>query len=241
MAFLQAGGGDGPFNFGQGRQAVVDIPAVVFWLIGALVAAHLARIAMPHETADMVLSELGFVPQRISALGASWALVPRLASFVTYAFVYSGFQNLALVCLLLVAFGPAVARRFGAVRFLALFALGAAAGAALYLATDPQGGIVLVGGASAAACIVLCAIRMTWMADAVPTTEPPALAPIFSARVLGFSIVWVAVNVWLSGMDGGARPGTWQPILAGVLAGLAFSGIFDAFVPKKPVDPEAGA
>jgi membrane associated rhomboid family serine protease len=238
MAFLQAGRGDGPFNFGDGRKSMVDIPAVVLWLIGALVAAHLVRVAMPPATAQMLLAQLGFVPKRVAGLdGLTSAAILPLATFVTHAFVQPDLSVLGLMCLILVAFGSIVARRFGAIRFLALFVLGTIAAAALYLATDPQSGMILAGGGGGATCITISAIRMAWTDERGAATDPPALLPVYSGRVLAFSIVWIAAVVFLAG---GARD-SWQETVAGVLAGLVFSSLFDAFVTKKPIDFERGA
>ena len=59
-------------------------------------------------------------------------------TFVTYALIHGDWTHLGLNSVWLLAFGTPVARRFGALRFLAFFAVTAAAGAAAHLATHSQ-------------------------------------------------------------------------------------------------------
>ena len=239
MAFLQAGRGEGPFG-GDGRQTMLNVPPVVFWLIAVLVAAHVLRVFMPPATASMLLHQLAFVPRRFAAVGGfAWPALIVVFSFLGHLFVQLDATGLAIACLLLLAFGSVVARRFGAWRFLALFGLSGVAGAALYLATAWDSTVGIAGAAGGVAGVAMAAIRATWMHQSRPATAPPALAPIFSPLVLAFLIFWDGVSfifrqeVVLPTGIGNAI--VWQPTVAGTLAGLVLAELFDLFVPKIDV------
>ena len=236
MAFLQAGRGEGPFG-GDGRQAILNVPPVVFWLIAALVAAHVLRVFMPPATADMLLHRFAFTPQHIAAIhGLTWQALAAAFSLLTYLFVQFDATELAISCLLLLAFGSVAARRFGAPGFLLLFGLSGVAGALLYLATNWNTPAGIAGATGAVAGVAMAAIRATWMRQAPPTTHPPALASVFSPQVLAFLVFWAGLSfVFAQGVVLPMGVGVaivWQPAVAGTVAGLVLSEIFDLFVPK---------
>ena len=60
---------------------------------------------------------------------------PKIWTFVTYAFLHADLNHLIFNLVWLLAFGPPIARRFGAVRFLVFCRATAAAGALAHLVT----------------------------------------------------------------------------------------------------------
>jgi len=236
MAFLQAGRGEGPFG-GDGRQAILNVPPVVFWLIAVLAAAHVLRVFMPPATASMLLHQFAFTPQHVASIdGFTWTALAASVSFVGYLFVQFDATELAISCLLLLAFGSVAARRFGASRFLLLFGLSGVAGALLYLATAWNSPVGIAGATAAVAGVAMAAIRATWMRQTPPATHPPALASIFSPQVLAFLIFWAGLSfVFSQGVvlpTGVGVAIVWQPAVAGTIAGMVLAEIFDLFVPK---------
>ncbi|HWA91739.1 MAG TPA: rhomboid family intramembrane serine protease [Rhizomicrobium sp.] len=221
MAFLQSGDGEGPYYHGQGRQVIADVPPVVFCLIGALAAAHIARMLMPVAMAEAALKAWSFVPAHVASVaGLAWpAAAKALATFLTYVFVQTSWSNLGIDCLLVLAFGPVVARRYGWAGFLLLFALGAVSGAALYLAVAPHSALLLAGGDGAVGCIALSAIRM--IGPGFETSERPPLAPFYAGRVLFFAIAWMAA---VAALVGGLAV---LPIAGGILAAMVFPPLFE--------------
>jgi membrane associated rhomboid family serine protease len=236
MAFLQAGRGEGPFG-GDGRQAILNVPPVVFWLIAVLVAAHVLRVFMPPATASMLLHHLAFVPQHVAAIhGWNWPALAAAVSFLGHLFVQFDATGLAISCLLLLVFGSVAARRFGSWNFLLLFGLSGMAGALLYLATSWNSPVGIAGASGGVAGVAMAAIRATWMRQARPTTYPPALASIFSPQVLAFLIFWCGLGFIFTEEvvlpTGAGTAIVWQPALAGAVAGMVLAEIFDLFVPK---------
>lgn len=241
MAFLQSQ---------PPRQPVFRAPAVVIWLIGALAALHAARVLQPPERADALVYQFGLYPVRYSRAfleshmanpGTVWE---RAVPFVSYMGLHGDWTHLAINCLWLLAFGPIVARRFGAGLFLAFFLICGVAGALVYLALNWGSPVPVVGASGAISGLMAAGLRMLpgqtpW---AVPGQAP--LLPIFSRQIVIFSAVWAAINL-LAGVTGlgmGGEQGliAWQAHLGGFAAGLLLCGLFDGLRPRPvdlPLDP----
>jgi membrane associated rhomboid family serine protease len=234
MAFLQSD---------PSRQPIFRAPAVVMWLIGALAAAHGARSLLSDARAQGFISEYALVPACYSrtflancmaGLGTVWE---RAVPLVSHMALHSDITHLVINCLWLLAFGPIVARRFGAVLFLVFFALCGVAGAAFYVALNWGSDVPVVGASGAISGLMGAAIRMMpgriapWMVGA---NEVP-LQPLFSRPILMFSAVYAAVNVLLAliNLGPGTGPIAWQAHLGGFVAGLVLCGLFDRLRPKS--------
>jgi len=241
MAFLQSQ---------PPRQPVFRAPAVVIWLIGALAALHAARVLQPAGRADALVYQFGLYPVRYSRAfldshmanpGTVWE---RAVPFVSYMGLHGDWTHLAINCLWLLAFGPIVARRFGAGLFLAFFLICGVAGALVYLALNWGSPVPVVGASGAISGLMAAGLRMLpgqtpW---AVPGQAP--LLPILSRQILIFSAVWAAVNLLagLTGLGMGGEQGliAWQAHLGGFAVGLLLCGVFDALRPRPvdlPLDP----
>jgi membrane associated rhomboid family serine protease len=237
MAFLQSQ---------PPRQPFFRAPPVVLWLIGGLALAHAARMLVPAAGSDNTLYEYALVPARYShalldshmGLNLSWpgTVWERTVPFVSYMALHNDWTHLAINCLWLLAFGPIVARRFGALLFLVFFIVCGVAGAGAYLAFNWASPVPVVGASGAISGLMAAAMRMLpgqvpW---AVPGETP--LAPIFSRPILVFSAVWAAINL-LAGLTGLGMAGegglvAWQAHLGGFLAGLLLCGPFDWLRPR---------
>ena len=155
------------------RQPIFRAPAVVLLLIGGLVAAHVARtLVSPALSLDWI-NRFAFIPARYSADFLSQhgpdpgSLFERGLPFLSYMAIHNDYTHLAINCLWLLAFGPIVARRYGAALFLLFFVLCGVAGAATHLAFN-WGSLEPVIGASAAISGLMAAgIRL------LPTERPP--------------------------------------------------------------------
>ena len=239
MAFLQSH---------PPRQPVFQAPASVLILIGMLAAAHAARLALPPERQLQLLNNYAFSPARYShAFLAAHDIDPgslweRAAPFVSYMVLHNDWTHLGINCLWLLAFGPVVARRFGTLLFLAFFLLCGIGGALAYLAFDWGSAEGVIGASGAISGLMAAAIRLLpgpaapWSPDADPAHMP--MAPLFSRRVLLFSLVWALVNV-VAGVVGLGLLGpgvqiAWQAHLGGYVAGLLLAGPLDQMRPRPP-------
>jgi membrane associated rhomboid family serine protease len=217
------------------------------------------------ENADLsVLLWLAFIPARYDTALAHSLQFPGgigadIWTFVTYSFLHAEILHIAVNLVWLLAFGSAVAWRFGAVRFLLFFAAASAAGAGAFLFTHFGDLVPLVGasgaisGAMAAACRFVFADegplgvfrgrdRGAYLVPAVPLREA-----LKNRRVVAFLAVWFALN-FLFGLSAVTENFTnatvaWEAHLGGFLAGLLLFRFFDP-VPRlsssAPLAPRGG-
>ena len=233
MAFLQSQ---------PARQPFFRAPAVVLWLIGTLALAHAARVMASASRSGELVADYALIPARYSRAflqshmadpGTVWE---RAVPFLSYMGLHNDWTHLVINCLWLLAFGPIVARRFGAPLFLLIFLVCGVAGALTYLAFNWASPVPVVGASGAISGLMAAGLRMLpgqtpW---AVPGETP--LAPIFSRPILVFSAVWAAINL-LAGLTGLGMPGqsgmiAWQAHLGGFVAGLLLAGPFDRLRPR---------
>jgi membrane associated rhomboid family serine protease len=225
MAFLHPG---------PARQPAIHAPAVVLWLIGALIAAHGVRawLLTPEQSADVIVT-YAFIPARYAFPGSLWDLA---IPFVSHLFLHGDWGHVVINTLWLLAFGPIVARRFGPWLFLLFFLVCGAAGAAAFLLFNWGGTDPVVGASGAVSGLMAAGLRLMpgMFAWAQPGEAP--LAPTLSRQILSFTLIWAVMNV-VVGLVGGAFMGAsgpiaWQAHLGGYFAGLLLAGAFDALRPR---------
>jgi membrane associated rhomboid family serine protease len=228
------------------RQPIFNLPAVVTGLIALLIAIHAGRVFILSSDADLnVILDFAFIPIRETNPGAYSDLAaagngPRVWTFLTYAFLHADWAHVLINCVWLAAFGSPLARRFGAVRFLAYSAVGAIAGVAVHLAVYPSSLAPVVGASAGISALMAGAARFIFQAqgpmwslggfDAYRQPAAPLRQLIRDQRVVMFLGVWFVVNL-IFGLTGGAGLASgavaWDAHLGGFFAGLLFFRIFD--------------
>jgi membrane associated rhomboid family serine protease len=229
------------------REPIFNVPGAVVFTIAGLAAVHALRIwgLSPNEDRQFLLT-FAFFPARydssLSGLDAWPGGWPgEIWSFVTYAAIHADWTHFALNAVWLLAFGSAVARRFGSIRFLAFFVITAAAGAAAHLLAN-SGDIVPVVGASAAVSgYMAAALRFVFNAGgplgAMRGETPGYLRPaqpllhvLREPRVLAFLGVWFVLNLIFGTVSfsvGEGQSVAWQAHIGGFVAGLLLFPLFD--------------
>jgi membrane associated rhomboid family serine protease len=238
MAFLQSA---------PPRQPFLRAPPVVLWLIGVLVALHLARISAPGDRPDALVYQFGLYPWRYShaflesRMADPGTLWERAIPFVSYMGLHGSWTHLVINSLWLLAFGPIVARRYGNILFLAFFLLCGVVAAMTYLALNWGDSLSVIGASGAISGLMAAGLRMLpgqtpW---AVPDETP--LAPLLSRQLVIFTVLWVAINLLtgITGLGMGGESGliAWQALLGGFAAGLLLSGPFDRLRPRAVGTP----
>ena len=238
MAFLQPQPSD-PWT----RQPIFRVPGVVVGLIALLAAAHGLRVLLPPALSADMIDSYAFIPARYSAqfLAAHQAdpggWLARAVPFVSYMGLHNDFTHLAINCLWLLAFGPIVARRFGAVLFLVFFLVCGVAGAATHLAFNWGSLVPVIGASGAISGLMAAGLRLLPAQAPWAQAGEESLAPIFSRQILVFTLVWMGVNL-LAGLTGFGMGGevglvAWQAHLGGYVAGLLLTGPFDRLRPRR--------
>jgi membrane associated rhomboid family serine protease len=221
------------------REPFLNVPSVVVALIGVLVAAHALRVLGPAWIADPineygVLTPVVYSSAKLHALGFTTVdplhqVLPPLG----HLFLHADLTHLTVNSVWLLAFGPVVARRFGAFGFLNFFFLCGLAGAAAFVGIEWGQNVGAIGASGAISGLTAAAIRMLQPWSPWPARAGYPLAPLYSPQVLGITVVWMGLNL-VSGIIGLGPGGTfqaiaWQDHLGGFLAGLLLAGPFDRY------------
>jgi membrane associated rhomboid family serine protease len=216
------------------REPFLNAPAIVFWLIGALVAAHVGRELLPAPWPEYLLVQFAFIPARYSAtaLAASGipepGLIDQVVPFISYMFLHGNYTHLGVNSLWLLAFGPMVAKRLRTIKFLLFFLFCGVASAVLHLVVYFGAEELVVGASGAIAGLMGAAIRIFYgrflFRHVTPEGVAPPLAPLFSRPIIGFTAIWLVAN-FIAGVTGlGLTDSTqsvaWVAHLGGYLAGL---------------------
>jgi len=232
------------------REPALNIPPVIVAVLAVLALVHAVRVFVltPAQNNEM-LWLLAFDPVRygmglLPPEALPGGLGAQIWTFVTYALLHASWIHLGVNAIWLLPFGSAVARRFGALRFLIFFAVTAAAGALAHLFAYGGQDAPVIGASAAISGTMAGAMRFAFQrggplsfrrtgGDAdfrVPAA--PLSRVLHEPAVLVFLVVWFAINLLFglislpSGMGGGEVV-AWQAHVGGFLAGLLLFSWFD--------------
>jgi membrane associated rhomboid family serine protease len=238
------------------REPIFNVPPVVAATIAVLGLVHVVRtyLLSPRDDVQFLLL-FSFIPARydpnlLAQNGVPGGWGAEIWTFVTYAFIHADFTHLALNSIWLLAFGSAVARRFGALRFIAFFIVTAAAGAGAHLLTHPGDYFPVVGASAAISGFMAAAIRFVFQRggplwalgsgriDAYRAPAAPLLVTLRDPRVLAFLAVWFGLNILFGigsvSLTEDQQSVAWQAHIGGFLAGLLLFPLFDPVAPVGP-------
>jgi membrane associated rhomboid family serine protease len=232
---------------GTTREPIFNIPTVVVAVLAVLAIIHATRVyLLSPEASELLICSLAFVPARygyevLVTCGREygWALW----TFVTYSLLHADLTHIGFNSIWLAVFGTAVARRFGAMRFLIFFALTAAGGAVAHLISNIGEPNPMIGASGAISGTMGAAARFAFQRNGPldpwnPNREraygipaEPLLVAFRNPQVLGFVGVWFAANL-LFGLGSSAIIGddqtiAWEAHVGGFLCGLLLFSLFD--------------
>ena len=240
------------------REPIFNVPAVVVAVLAVLVLVHVVRVnALSPEADRLFVWNFAFVPARYGwneLLVSGWEYGWSVWTLVSYAFIHADITHLGFNAVWLLAFGSAVARRFGSLRFIAFFALTAAAGALAHLVAHIGDLQPMIGASGSISGTMGAATRFAfqrggpldaWRADGERAYRVPA-APLSVAlrnpRVLGFLGAWFGLNL-LFGLGSWSIVGeeqsiAWEAHVGGFLAGLFLFAAFDPVGARAEFDDD---
>jgi membrane associated rhomboid family serine protease len=243
----------------QARQPIFNVPASVVVVLAILIAVHLVRLYVlaPKSELEFILL-FAFIPVRYDPALLIGGAMPGGAAadiwtFVTYSLIHADFMHLGFNSIWLLAFGTPIARRFGAMRFFAFFAVTAAAGAAAHLLTHARELQPMVGASASISGAMAASMRFAfqrggpvWSRGEDPAVYRLPALPLIDAlsdrRILIFVVVWFGLNVLFGlgslSLTGEQQSIAWQAHIGGFLAGLLLFGLFDP-VSRRPDDRDA--
>ena len=239
----------------RARQPVFNLPSIVTIVAVVLIVIHLLRVyALTAEQDRWVMLWFSFLPVRYEFDGS--LLTPegwpaKIWTFVTYALLHGDFTHLFVNVLWMAAFGSALARRFGSLRFVLFSVVCAIGGAALHLVFFWQDPVPVIGASAAISGHMAGVARFGFVPggpldgrlhighDAKWGMPAHSIVDTFrDRRALIFLGVWFAVN-FLFGIGGGTILGegvsiAWQAHVGGFVAGLLLFRLFDPVPPWTP-------
>jgi membrane associated rhomboid family serine protease len=243
------------------REPLFNVPSVVVAVLALLALVHFGRTTLLTDQQDVeFLLTFAFIPARYGTSALASALPggagAEIWTFVTYSLIHADWVHFGVNAIWLLPFGSAVARRFGTARFLAFFAVTAAAGAAMHLATHPGEQFPMIGASAAISGTMAAAMRFAfqrggplelWRHNDERTYQVPAIPlrrVLTDMRVLVFLAVWFGINI-LFGMGtlpmaGVDQPIAWQAHIGGFLAGMFLFSWFDP-PPRLPYSDDLDA
>jgi membrane associated rhomboid family serine protease len=231
------------------REPLFNIPTVIVALIAVLAGIHGFRTLLLSDEQNIeFLLTFAFIPVRYDASIVPSGALPggfgaEVWTFVTYSLIHANWMHFGVNSIWLLPFGSALARRFGAIRFLAFFGVTAAAGAAMHLATHAGEQFPMIGASAAVSGAMAAAMRFAFQRGGplnmmrtgddqdyrVPAI--PLVRMLSDARVLIFVGVWFAINIIFGvgsfSITGSEETVAWQAHIGGFLAGLLLFTWFD--------------
>jgi membrane associated rhomboid family serine protease len=241
------------------REPVFNVPAVVIATVAALVLVHVLRtFALSDEQDIEFLLSFAFIPARYSSevAGVPGGFGADLWTFFTYAFLHADLMHLGLNLAWLLPFATALARRFGAWRYVLFMLVMAAAGALTHLATHWGALEPMIGASAAISGAMAAALRFVFQQggplaafrsgtdESYRVPASPLSVTLRDPRFLLFVAVWLGLNMLFGygtvafGQAAGQEI-AWQAHVGGFFAGLFLFDAFDPATPRTTLDTEA--
>jgi membrane associated rhomboid family serine protease len=191
---------------------------------------------------------VAFIPARYAGYAAEIpGGEPAMAwSFLTHMFLHGDAVHLLFNVAWLLAFGGAIAKRIGGLRFLSFSALSGVAGAALFLVVNPGLPAPVVGASGAISGMMGGVMRYLFSAlddggvaqlrdDPQSVRLMPLAQTLTDRRVLLATGLWLFMNVaavYGIGTGGASGPIAWEAHIGGFIFGLLCFGWFDLATAK---------
>ena len=227
----------------KAKEPIFNVPPAVIGMLGLMAGVHASRALLSSDQDNWFVIAMAFIPARYAGLAAELpgGSVASFTSPFTHMAVHGDIVHLIFNSAWLLAFGSAIAKRVGGLRFLALFLFCGLAGVLAFLVVH-LGELVPVVGASGAISGLMAAV-MRFLFSAMDDgglrqlREDPSSIRLMGLgeafrdrRLLLTTGVWLLLNVLAMvgiGTLGVQGAIAWEAHVGGYLAGLFCFGLFD--------------
>lgn len=227
-----------------GREPIFMLPGAVLALCAVMVVIHLAQtFVLNPEGQEALLVWFAFVPFRVidpeALAGGLWPLV---WTPVTHAFLHASWEHVLFNTVWLAIFATPLARRYGTLPTLLIFAVSSMVGALAFAGTTLPAFQVLLGASGGVAGLTGAAVRFMFQ-PVVVARHPETLEVVPIGRRLAsltelfreprprfFILVWVVLNAavpLLPLLVGQSIQIAWQAHLGGFFTGLLLVPLFE--------------
>lgn len=193
------------------------VPAIVLWLVGILIVAHIVRILLPQNLQEEVFVRLALVPTFYTTPDTPYAsLFDRLLPLVGHAFLHGGFIHIFMNSVAIIQLGAHVARTQGPRNFLIVFFASAIGGALTFIAINPNLQAPAIGASGAA-----CGLFGAYAGEALMRARGQ-WGRLRRAYILRGAFWFLVINVGLMALVRvfGVFPIAWEAHLGGFVVGL---------------------
>lgn len=216
---------------------IFNAPRIILVLCGSIIGIHILRYLLPVQIDREIFFYGSIIPARYWG-DQSASVAELLGPFISYNFLHADIVHVGFNAIWLLALGTPVARRLSAGKFLGLAGLCGMAGALVHVVMYRASMGALIGASGAVAGLMGAAVRFALF---VPGGYALAfrhgfngglVLPLRDQRVLGFSAIWICLNLIL-GLFGGLFAGgpgqsiAWDVHIVGYLSGLILFPYFD--------------
>ncbi len=227
-----------------------NVPPVVIATVVVLVLVHAVRMLFLTDAEDLrLLLTFAFIPARYDTdlvVGGAFpgGFGADLWTFFSYSFLHADLLHIGLNLAWLLPFATALARRFGAWRYVGFMLAAAAAGAFAHLVSHPGEMVPMIGASAAISGAMAAALRFVFQpggplelrrgeahGSAYRVPAEPLKATLRDPRFLIFLGAWMGLNLLVGlgtvsiGEEG--QEIAWQAHIGGFLAGLLLFSAFD--------------
>ncbi len=266
----------------RASEKIFNVPKVVLGLVAVLFLIQaVCDLVSPERQLD-IIQRFAFVPGRFTfafdpdRVSAAYNAIaqsddaraqidrfflgdgePQWWTPLTYAFLHGGWAHVGLNCLWLVAFGSALARRFGTARFLIFCAFAAVAGAFMHFLTHMTDLQPVIGASAVVSAAMAAVVRFAFqpgapLGAALSFDDRPGdhvyrqpalpLREVFSNRsAMSFLGFWFLANILFGVFPSAAGFGdatiAWEAHIGGFLLGFLAFQWFDPPPPFVRHDP----
>ncbi|MEJ2377346.1 MAG: rhomboid family intramembrane serine protease, partial [Pseudolabrys sp.] len=193
------------------HEPVFNVPGVVVTMLALMALIHAVRtLVLTPAQSNAVLWLFAFDPLRYGGGLLPGTSLPggfgaEIWTFVTYSLLHGSWVHYGVNAIWFLAFGTAVARRFGSARFLLFFAVTAAAGAIAHLFSYAGQNAPVIGASAAISGTMAAAMRFAfqrggplsfWRTGGEADYRVPAVPLTTALRepaVIVFLVVWFGV------------------------------------------------
>lgn len=227
----------------QNRSPALNVPGPVLWLVAVLAVIHVYQGLIGGGAEFEFVYRYAFVPLRYGNSAAfPGGVGAEIWSPFSYAMLHADLPHLLINALWMASFGSALAIRFGAVRFFAMFAIGSVAGAAAHYVVLPNDAAPLIGASAGVSAMMAATLRFAFVPggplaggrgrpESFFVPAPPFAQAMADRRVIAFVGLWFALNYFLGAgifqIAGEDTSIAWQAHIGGFLAGLLLFPVFD--------------
>jgi membrane associated rhomboid family serine protease len=245
----------------RSSEPAFNVPPAILWLSATMAFIHGVRALLDTTANNYILLMFAFIPARFdpdvrAAVHFPGGHAADVWTFFTYAFLHAEVLHLVVNLVWMLAFGSAVAWRFGAVRFLVFFLVTSAISAVAYLLMHPGETAPVIGASGAISAMMAAACRFAFTeggplgfgrrgVEVYRLPAPPLRQALRNRQVIVFLGAWFIFNLFTAvsfignSLSGGLNV-AWEAHVGGFVAGLLLFRFFDPVprtVPTVPLAP----